>query len=64
MKCFVRVPAGRDLALAVLSVLLVLIVEAERAISYLIVVGLMAIMIWQAWIRRRRGKRRPLPGKL
>lgn len=58
MKCFVRSLPWQGLLFGFSSLLLVWIVEREAAISYLIVLGLMAIMIGQSWTRHRRGKSR------
>jgi hypothetical protein len=56
MKRIVRVFPWQGFLLGLSSLLLVGIVEKEALISYLVVVGLTAMMIRQGWVRRRRGK--------
>jgi hypothetical protein len=56
MRRFVRTETWRAVILGIVAVLLVAIVEAETAVSYLIVIGLLAMTIWRDRVRYRREK--------
>lgn len=62
MKRFVGSRFFQALYLGLGALLLVGIVQAETVISFLIVIGLLAFTIQQAWVRRGR-QRRPTASK-
>lgn len=56
MKRFVRSDFGRDAAIAVIALFLVALVEADAATTYLIILGLLAVVIWRDRVRDLREK--------